>query len=281
MEQEDLAVFRQLEQWQEELAGYPSVSGYEEFLYEPDKPLHGDLTDYAYHQRGTIAYVVELWDLFARLGMTRPKKFVDIYGRLTRADLVRLAWWDREENEGRVFLPWRPFQHPQLGAAEIGGIDPRVGIWNPPYGRLESVCVAQSEVYLRVASLAPIVKVGAVTRTPVGDGLTRVDVRVENVGYLASHGLESAKKLDWNEPVCVDCVADGCALVGSGEAHQVLGHLDGWGRGLHAGANEPAFMRSKGNGNAARATYLVRGAGELRLRIGSCRVGWIDETISV
>src|SRR5262249_27634918 len=155
-------------------------------------------------------------------------------------------WWDREENEGRVFQPWRPFQHPQLGPVEIGGIDPRVGVWNPPYERLESGCVAQSGGYMRVASLAPIIKLGAVTRTPGGDRPPRVAVRVEKVGYLASHGLESAKKLDWNEPLHVDCVPDGCALVGSGEAHQVLGHLDGWGRGLYAGANEPAYMRSKG-----------------------------------
>jgi hypothetical protein len=281
MDQEDLAVFRQLESWMDEHAGYPTVSGYEEFLYEPDKPLHGDLTDYAYHQRGTIAYVVELWDLFAKLGLARPKKFVDYYARMTRADLVRLAWWDHEENEGRVFQAWKPFVHPQLGPVEIGGLDPRIGIWNPPYEKLEGICVAQSEVYLRLASLAPSLRVGAVTRTPIADGVTRVDVRIENVGYLGSHGLDSSKKLDWNEPVHVDCVADGCTLLGTGETHRVLGHLDGWGRGLYGGANEAAYMRSKGNSNAARATYLVRGTGALKLRIGSCRVGWIDETISV
>jgi hypothetical protein len=281
MDQEDLALFRQVEQWMDEFAGYPTVSGYEEFLYEPDKPLHGDLTDYAYNQRGAIAYCVELWDLFAKLGLPRPKKFVDYYNRLSRADLVKMSWWDHEENEARVFQPWRPFEHPQLGPVEIGGIDARVGIWNPPYERLEGVCVAQSEVSLRLASLAPQVRVGAVTRTPIGDGLTRVDVRIENVGYLGSHVLESAKKLDWNEPVHVDCTPDGCTLLGAGETHQVLGHLDGWGRGLHNGANDPAYMRSKGNGNRARATYLVRGTGALKLRIGSCRVGWLEETISV
>ncbi len=281
MDQDDLGIFRQLEQWQDELVGYPSVSGYEEFLYEPDKPLHGDLTDYAYHQRGSVAFVVELWDLFAKLGLPRPKKFVDYYNRLSRADLVRMSWWDHEENQGRVFQEWKPFQHPQLGAVEVGGIDPRVGIWNPPYEKLEPVCVAQSDVYLRLASLAPSVRVGAVTRTAIGDGLTRVEVRVENVGYLGSHVLESAKKLDWNEPVHVDCTTDGCTLVGTGEAHQKLGHLDGWGRGLHGGANEPAYMRSKGNGNSAVATYLVRGTGALELRIGSCRTGWIVEKVSV
>ncbi len=281
MDQDDLALYRQLEAWMDAHTGYPSVSGYEEFLYQPDKPLHGDLTDYAYNQRGALAYVVELWDLFARLGLPRPKKFVDYYARLSRADVVKMAWWDREENDGRVFRPWVPFHHPQLGEVEIGGLDPRIGIWNPPLNQLEGVCRGQSEVYLRLAALAPAVTIGRVTRTSLGDDLTRVEIRIDNLGYLPTHVLASAKKLDWNEPVHVDCTPDGCALVDAGQVHQVLAHLDGWGRGLHGGANEPSFMRSNGNAHSGRVVYLVRGKGALVLRVGSCRVGWFTETISV
>ena len=51
----DLALFEQVEAWMTEHTGYPTVSGFHEFLYEPDKPLHGDLSDYAYHQRGALA----------------------------------------------------------------------------------------------------------------------------------------------------------------------------------------------------------------------------------
>ncbi len=69
MDQRDLAIFRQIEHWLEQDTGYPMVSGFEEFTYEPEKPIHGDLIDYAYHQRGCIAYVVELWDLFAQVGI--------------------------------------------------------------------------------------------------------------------------------------------------------------------------------------------------------------------
>ncbi|HWU90434.1 MAG TPA: M14 family metallopeptidase, partial [Kofleriaceae bacterium] len=129
MDPEDLAIFRQVEAWMLDHTGYPTVSGHDEFLYEPDKPLRGDLSDYAYNQRGAIAYVIELWDLFQRLGMERPPKFVQYYDRVSRADLIKLAWWDRDENAGRSFPPWRPFDHPQLGRVELGGIDPRVGIW--------------------------------------------------------------------------------------------------------------------------------------------------------
>jgi Zinc carboxypeptidase len=281
LDQEDLAVFRQVEAWMTEHTGYPTVSGYEEFLYAPDKPLHGDLSDYAYHQRGAIAYVVELWDLFARLGMPRPPKFVQFYDRLTRADLEKLAGWDRDENQGRCFGGWRKAHHPQLGEVEVGGIDPRIGIWNPPTEELAQVCTSQSQAYLRVAAMVPALRLGAIEQVALGGGLTRVVVKVENHGYLGSYGLPSAKKLTICEPVYARASAAGCELVNAGEAHQLLGHLDGWGRGLHSGQNLPSYPQTRGTTNAAHARYLVRGRGRLRVEIGSARVGFVEAELEV
>jgi hypothetical protein len=280
MDQEDLEIFKQVGVWAEQITGYPTVSGYEEFLYEPDKPLHGDLTDFAYNQRGALAYVVELWDLFHRLGQPRPKKFVEHYQKLGRAELVKLAWWDREENQGRIMVGWKRFQHPQLGAVEIGGCDPRFGIYNPPPELLAPICQQQAHHLLRVAALAPGLRIGRVDRIPLGDGLTRVDVIVENHGYLGSYGLPSAKKLDWNEPVFADASCEGCALVDRNGAHVVLGHLDGWGRGLE-GASNLFLLRSRGTTSSARASWVVRGAGRVTVRAGSCRAGFVEHVIDV
>src|SRR5258705_1598674 len=91
MDQEDLAVFRQVEASAKEFTGYPTVSGFHEFLYQPETPLKGDLTDYAYHQRGCLAYVIELWDLFTQIGIEQKKPFVDVYTRFERKDYVALA----------------------------------------------------------------------------------------------------------------------------------------------------------------------------------------------
>jgi hypothetical protein len=281
MDPEDLAIYRQLEAWMLEHTGYPTVSGYDEFLYEPDKPLRGDLSDYAYHQRGALAYVIELWDLFKRLGMERPPKFVQYYERVSRAELVKLAWWDRDENAGRTFPPWRPFDHPQLGRVEIGGIDPRVGLWNPPLHELSTVCASQAAVFLRVAALAPRLRIDRIERQPLPGGMTRVEVRVHNDGYLGSYGLPSAKRLEFNEPIYAAARAERCELVTPGAAHQILGHLEGWGHGLHTGANLPAYPGTRGTTNAAWASYLVRGTGTLEVRIGSCRAGFVTSRIEI
>ena len=107
MNQEDLAIFRQIEQWMTEHTGYPTVSGHDEFLYEPDKPLKGDLSEYAYQQRGALGYVIELWDLFARLGMPRPPKFVQYYERENGHRGRDAALLYAESRVGTVVdLPW-------------------------------------------------------------------------------------------------------------------------------------------------------------------------------
>jgi hypothetical protein len=272
MNPEDLAVFQQVEAWMTEHTGYATVSGYHEFLYEPDKPVHGSLSQYAYRQRGALAYVVELWDLFRQLGIERKKPFVDHYSKLTRADLRALAAFDREHNEGRVFGPWRKLQHPQLGEVEVGGFDPRIGIWNPPLARLAQTCAQQSAAFLRVAALVPRLSV-QLLRQERQEGHTRIELRVANHGYLGSVGPASAAGLPHVEPLRLRVQVDGGAtLLAPAEAVVELGHLQGWGRGLHGTSIFSPW--SRGNGHERFVTLLVAGSGQLTVEVGSCRVGW-------
>lgn len=277
MDPSDLAIFREIGAWSEELTGYPMVSGFQEFLYSPDTPLYGDLSEFAYHHRGCIAYVVELWDIFRRVGLPRPERFVDYYTHLARADLERLGRWDREENGGRVFVPWRPARHPQLGEVEVGGLDPRLGLWNPPPERLGEICAAQSAAFLRVAAMAPALSVARVARESAGEGATRLTLAIDNLGYLPTYVLSSAQKLPHAEPLTVEARAlGGCELLDPGDARRAIGHLEGWGRGRFASETLLTYARSRGNQSRAVVSYLVRGRGVLELRVGSCRVGWLE-----
>ena len=67
----------------------------------------------------------------------------------------------------------------------------------------------------------------------------------------------------------------------SDDAVLAIGHLDGWGRGLHSGNNLPAYPGTRGTTNAAWATYLVRGSGVLDVKIGAARVGFVGSRIEV
>jgi hypothetical protein len=278
MDQGDFAVYEQVEDWMKKFTGYAVVSGFHEFLYEPEKPLKGDLTDYAYHQRGALAYVVELWDLFDQVGLERKKPFVDRYAKLTREDIRKIAAFDREHNAGRVFKRWRKAKHPQLGEVEVGGFDPRVGLWNPPYEKLAKTCDDQSAAFLRVASLAPRIVVEVVSREKRGDH-TKVEVRVANRGYLASYGLPSAKKLPHAEALRLTVDA-GKAQVVAPSSEVEIGHLEGWGAGLYGGASVFSPW-TRGNSHEKFVTLVLAGKGDVKVKVGSARVGFQETTIAI
>lgn len=281
MDQGDLAVFRQLAEWGDALTGYPTVSGYEEFLYEPEKPLRGDLTDFAHHQRGCLAVACEIWDLFTRAGIEKKKRFVDYYTHLTREDFAKLARWDAEHNGSQAIRGWRKADHPQLGPVELGGIDPRFGFWNPPSSLLPEICAQLSAWVMRVAALAPVLVMSRPRVTPLGGGLTRLEVTVENRGYLPTYVLSSARHLPWNEPLTLEVSAEGAELTSQAEARHQLGHLDGWGRGLYDGTSALYHARSRGSTSVRTASCVVRGRGRITLRAGSCRVGFVEETVEL
>ncbi len=276
----DLAIYEQVEAWMTEHTGYASVSGFHEFLYEPDKPLHGDLVDYAYYQRGALAYVVELWDLFQQLGIERKKPFVDHYRTFTRRDMRALAAFDRTHNASRLFRPWRTVQHPQLGTVEVGGFDPRVGIWNPPYEQLADTCATQTAAFLRVAALMPRLALECVRQETVGEH-TQVELRIVNRGYLASHGLPSARELPLSEPMRLSTRADGGArVIAPSETVLQIGHLDGWGTGLHGGPSTFAPW-TRGNGHERFVTLVVQGRGTVEVVVESCRTGQLTLALTV
>ncbi len=280
MDQQDLAIFRQIGEWGRQFTGYPMVSGFEEFTYQPNKPLHGDVIDYAYHQRGCIAYVCELWDLFQQVGLAAKKPYIDRYMQLHREDLIRIARWDIDHNGGRAVAAWRPFNHPQIGAVEVGGLDPRVGIWNPPPEKIAEICAGQSAAFLRVAGLAPDVRI-SVTQTALEGGRTRIDASIENLGYLPTYVLNSARQLDWNEPLVARCDTDGCSLDDGIQPHCEIGHLDGWGRGLFHDRAAFHYQRSRGNSHRRQLSWWLRGRGTVTLRVGCPRVGWITRRVAI
>ncbi len=279
MDQQDLALYRQIGEWTEAFTGYPMVSGFEEFTYEPDKPLRGELSAFAYAQRGAVSMVCELWDFWKRTGVTMHRPFVRNYTHRTREDIVRIARWDHDENGGRLVGAWRPFVHPQLGPVEVGGYDPFFGISNPPEAHLPELCAAQARVLFRIAALAPRVRVSDARAEPLGGGLVRVSAIVENIGYLPTYVLSSAKALAWNDPLHAQIVpGEGVALTG-GDATVAVGHLEGWGG--YEGSDTPAFARTERAPVRKRVSWVVRGAGCVEIRAGAARVGSVTARVEV
>jgi hypothetical protein len=268
----DRAVFKALEAWSDATIGYPTVSGFSEFTYEPEKPLHGEATNFAFDERGAIGFVVELWDFFKQVGFEVKRPFVKNYEEhTTRADIERMAAWDREHNEGRIVGAWRPFEHPQLGPVEVGGYEPLVGVRNPPPELLPELCAKMARFLFRVAAAAPRLVVRQPTIEPIGDGLSRVVAVVENLGFLPTYVLGSALSRPFCDPVRATLeLGAGLELV-SGNASMQVGHLAGWGG--NDTSTTPMMARSTQEWPRARLEWVVRGAGELGVVARCARVG--------
>jgi hypothetical protein len=281
MHPDELALYKQLEQWNTDFVGYPTVSGYEEFTYAPGKPLKGDIVAWAYKARGAFAWVVELWDLFAQIGMERPKRFVDLYTQLDGDHLTKLWQLDRAENGSQLFKPWVDVDHPQLGPVQVGGFDPRVGMWNPPLPRINGICVGLSRVMARVAAMAPRLVVSS--RLAESGDTTTVGLVVENLGYLPTYVLASKRELNVNEPLFVELtgVSDGLTVLAPQAIQLEVGHLEGWGRGRFHGAQSLIFPRGRGTSNRHASQWVTQGQGTLTFRIGSCRTGWQTHAVSI
>lgn len=268
---DDAAIFRLVQEWTSAHAGVPTVSAFEEFCYQPEQPLAGDLCDYAFWQRGAYAWSIELWDLYQRAGLPRLKPFVDVYGHQSRAQMEVLARYLIGIG-AQPLQPWQPTQHPQLGLVDVGGLDPRFSIWNPPEGPLvDEVARKHCAVFLRLLSLLPALHAEA-RRTPLGAGSSLVEVTIENRGGIGTSGPAVAKDLLFNEPV--RAVVVDATRVRDG-AVRVVGHLGGHHAGRFGGVTCWPYQTS---GDAPRKVvrFVVDGDAPLTVRVGSIRTGFVE-----
>lgn len=96
-----------------------------------------------------------------------------------------LAWlrWSDAALDGAGFIEWRSFEHPQLGAVEIGGFEPGLMI-NPPDDMVEGLTRGQVAFAAALVERLPRLVVEDAVIEPLGAGLYTVHAVVRNDGAL-------------------------------------------------------------------------------------------------
>jgi hypothetical protein len=131
--------------------------------------------------------------------------------------------WHREVMKNKYVSPWKPYQHPILGAVEIGGdrqVPPAIG----ERARFDSEC--QYDWILYIANLSPLLRIKNVTSEAMPDGRVRIKAVVRNDGGLSTYVTRNAIAIERDYPALAKITVSGGSL---DEEHSVknLGHILG------------------------------------------------------
>jgi hypothetical protein len=187
--------------------------------------IWGVMIGWAYDHYGVFSWVPEM-------GSYAPFADYDEDGNASEVERLR---WNETEMDGKIFVDWTPYDHPQLGQVEIGGFVSKV--YDPDFGSYTSVMCTPGSVFeeflakhaewnLWMASMSPYVRVTEVTATPEESGYSRISAKVQNQGYLPTNVTEQAIRNETAKTVKVSISLDGAELVFGDETVDV-GHLSG------------------------------------------------------
>jgi hypothetical protein len=150
--------------------------------------LFGHGPDWGYFQYGAIWYGDELWN-------GGRERDYNGDGRIDQYEVLRYC---DEEYDGKCFLAWEKYMHPDLGEVEIGGMNPKFWSQNGPPEWLEPWARKQGLFNLYMAMSLPKVEITNARVTAVRnaeDGATHeVQVTVRNTGRIPT-ALEQAKQV--------------------------------------------------------------------------------------
>ncbi|UCG85399.1 MAG: hypothetical protein JSW71_15895 [Gemmatimonadota bacterium] len=187
--------------------------------------IWGVMIGWAYDHYGVFSWVPEM-------GSYAPFADYDDDGDATQVE--RLQWNDTEM-DGRIFVDWTPYDHPQLGQVEIGGFVSK--LYDPDRGSYTAVMCTPGSIFdeflqkhaewnLWMASMSPYVQVTELTMTQEEAGYARITAKVQNQGYLPTNVTEQAIRNETAKRVTVSISLEGAELV-FGDQIVDLGHLAG------------------------------------------------------
>jgi hypothetical protein len=166
--------------------------------------------------------------------------------------------------DGKIFIDWKPYDHPQLGKVEIGGFIGK--LYNPAFKTYTNLMCNPGPVYedflvkhtkwnLYLASMTPWVRLTDVTVTPGESGYFKVTAKIQNQGFLPTNVTRQAIKNQMAKTVkAVISLND--AELAAGKETIDLGHLPG-NTPREASETHTVEWMVKSTGGSPKATVKV------------------------
>jgi murein tripeptide amidase MpaA len=223
---EDLWTFEKIGQKGTDITGYPAISVYHDFRYHPRKVITGTFNDWLYDQMGVYAWVVEIWSPQRQAGI-EELQHIDWYREHPLEDDLKMLKWSDEVLEGKGYVDWYPYDHPQLGPVELGGWDYLYAFRNPPPAFLEKEIAPFADWLVWHLLISPRLEVYEASAKPLGEGAYRVRLVVQNTGWLPTYVTKKAQENKLVRGVICEIELPEGATLETGESREELGQLEG------------------------------------------------------
>jgi len=278
MTPEDLWTIKRMSDIGSKLTGYPAVSIFHDFKYHPKEVITGT-QDWVYEHLGALFWTVEIWAPNKEAGIT-DYDWIHWYRDHPPEDDIKLLKWSDEVCGGNAHVDWYPFQHPDLGAVELGGWD-RMNYWRNPPAHLREREAARFPAWLnQIALTLPKLELLFTKAESLGNGQWRVQMAVGNAGYLPSYVTKRALERKTARPCMFEIELPEGAQLRMGTPRMEGPQLEG-----HAPANSlQAFLPSKNiTGDRALNEWIVEApAGSvLNLTAHAARAGTVRASITL
>lgn len=276
MDQNDLWTYKKMGERGTALTGYRCVSTFHDFTSNPKDVTYGAFDDWMYDHLGAFAFTIELWDLPTEAGI-KDRKFTEWWRDHPHEQDVQILKWIDEHGEADAYIPWEPFAHPQLGKIELGGWNTLYSWRNPPHAYAESEVSRHFAWILSLCETLPRLVIHTLEVTSLGEDTYKINLVVENTGYLPTYTSQQAQKRHCVRPVRVELDIPAGTKLLNGKPRVELGHLEG--RSNKSGVT--ATYAGSATDNRARTEWVITApqGTYINLNIYSERASTIKQTV--
>ncbi|HUI88009.1 MAG TPA: M14 family metallopeptidase [Anaerolineales bacterium] len=266
---EDLWTYKKIGEEGTRLTGYPNISVFHDFKYHPKSFTTGAFDTWMYDHLGIFAWTVEIWSPIRQAGI-KNYKYIDWFREHPGADDLKILRWNDTKLKGKGYVNWYQFDHPQLGKVELGSWDWLHTWTNPPAEFLETEIKAFPKWLVWHALISPKLNLREAKVAALGNNNYRVQVVVENVGWLPSYVTQKALERKVRGLVCEIEIPKGAKLE-TGKARQEPGQLEGR-------AYKEAAIEGEGTSDRLKVEWIVHApkGGKVKVVVRHERAGKVE-----
>lgn len=273
--QNDMTHFKTIAAMGEKYLGYKPLHIFDSFMSDQVNYDSGALDDWLYQEQGIIAYTMEYWDVFTKAG--KPIQW-DVRGKednqTTLERYYAVEQWVKD-NAPQYYKPWTPIAHPTLKDVEIGGIQTKFTVQNPPESLLCNELENATKFHLAYALSLPKLTVTNQTVTPIADNLFEVSIIVTNKGYLDTNITSLANEIKKAKPLTATISAYDAIY---SPITQETDNLEGFGA-TKTSADYGLIQTSSTAKSSVTFKWIVKATKPLTITVSHPKAGTIQTTI--